>query len=34
VRGAKIWITAAIEGADSLGVGHGHGPIHHFHRFD
>jgi len=34
VRGAKIWITAAIEGADSLGVGHGHGPIHHFHQFD
>jgi hydroxymethylpyrimidine/phosphomethylpyrimidine kinase len=34
VRGAKIWITAAIEAADSLGVGHGHGPIHHFHRFD
>jgi len=23
-------VTAA---ADRLGVGHGHGPIHHFHRF-
>jgi hydroxymethylpyrimidine/phosphomethylpyrimidine kinase len=34
VRGAKIWITAAIEAADRLGIGHGHGPIHHFHRFD
>ncbi len=34
VRGAKTWITAAIEAADSLGVGHGHGPIHHFHQFD
>jgi hydroxymethylpyrimidine/phosphomethylpyrimidine kinase len=34
VRGAKIWITAAIAAADHLGVGHGHGPIHHFHRFD
>jgi len=34
VRGAKTWITAAIEAADRLGVGHGHGPIHHFHRFD
>jgi hydroxymethylpyrimidine/phosphomethylpyrimidine kinase len=34
VRGAKTWITAAIAAADRLGVGHGHGPIHHFHRFD
>jgi hydroxymethylpyrimidine/phosphomethylpyrimidine kinase len=34
VRGAKTWITAAIEAADRLGIGHGHGPIHHFHQFD
>jgi hydroxymethylpyrimidine/phosphomethylpyrimidine kinase len=34
VRHAKAWITQAIEAADRLGVGHGHGPIHHFHRFD
>lgn len=34
VRGAKTWITAAVAAADGLGVGHGHGPIHHFHRFD
>jgi hydroxymethylpyrimidine/phosphomethylpyrimidine kinase len=34
VRDAKTWITAAIAAADRLGVGHGHGPIHHFHRFD
>jgi hydroxymethylpyrimidine/phosphomethylpyrimidine kinase len=34
VRGAKTWISAAIAAADRLGVGHGHGPIHHFHRFD
>jgi hydroxymethylpyrimidine/phosphomethylpyrimidine kinase len=34
VRGAKTWITAAIAAADRLGVGHGHGPIHHFHQFD
>lgn len=34
VRGAKKWITAAIEAGDRLGVGHGHGPIHHFHQFD
>ena len=34
VRGAKTWVTAAIAAADRLGVGHGHGPIHHFHQFD
>jgi hydroxymethylpyrimidine/phosphomethylpyrimidine kinase len=34
VRDAKTWITEAIAAADRLGVGHGHGPIHHFHRFD
>ena len=33
VRNAKAWISAAIAGADRLNVGHGHGPIHHFHRF-
>jgi hydroxymethylpyrimidine/phosphomethylpyrimidine kinase len=33
VRNAKAWITAAIAAADRLAVGHGHGPIHHFHRF-
>jgi hydroxymethylpyrimidine/phosphomethylpyrimidine kinase len=33
-RHAKTWITAAIAAADRLGVGRGHGPIHHFHRFD
>jgi hydroxymethylpyrimidine/phosphomethylpyrimidine kinase len=33
VRNAKAWITAAIAAADRLDVGHGHGPIHHFHRF-
>jgi hydroxymethylpyrimidine/phosphomethylpyrimidine kinase len=34
VRGAKVYITAAIAAADRLGVGHGHGPVHHFHRLD
>jgi hydroxymethylpyrimidine/phosphomethylpyrimidine kinase len=34
VRAAKTWISAAIAAADGLGIGHGHGPIHHFHRFD
>jgi hydroxymethylpyrimidine/phosphomethylpyrimidine kinase len=33
VRNAKVWVSAAIAAADRLGVGHGHGPIHHFHRF-
>jgi hydroxymethylpyrimidine/phosphomethylpyrimidine kinase len=33
-RNAKTWVTAAIAAADRLGVGHGHGPIHHFHAFD
>jgi hydroxymethylpyrimidine/phosphomethylpyrimidine kinase len=34
VRGAKAYITAAIAAADRLGVGHGHGPVHHFYRLD
>jgi hydroxymethylpyrimidine/phosphomethylpyrimidine kinase len=34
VRTAKSWISAAIAAADHLGVGHGHGPIDHFHAFD
>ena len=33
VREAKAWISGAIKASDRLGVGHGHGPIHHFHRF-
>ena len=33
VRHAKTWISAAIAAADRLDVGHGHGPVHHFHRF-
>jgi hydroxymethylpyrimidine/phosphomethylpyrimidine kinase len=33
VRNAKTFVSAAIVAADGLGVGHGHGPIHHFHRF-
>jgi len=34
VRNAKTWVTAAIIAADRLSVGHGNGPIHHFHAFD
>ncbi len=33
VRNAKAWVSAAIAAADRLGVGHGHGPVHHFHGF-
>ena len=33
VRNAKTFVSAAIAGADRFSVGHGHGPIHHFHRF-
>jgi hydroxymethylpyrimidine/phosphomethylpyrimidine kinase len=33
VREAKAYLTAAIRGADQLRVGHGHGPVHHFHAW-
>jgi hydroxymethylpyrimidine/phosphomethylpyrimidine kinase len=33
VRAAKSYVTAAIADADTLHVGHGHGPLHHFHAF-
>jgi len=33
VVNAKTWISAAIAAADRLDVGHGNGPIHHFHGF-
>ncbi|MGQ0681308.1 bifunctional hydroxymethylpyrimidine kinase/phosphomethylpyrimidine kinase [Bradyrhizobium sp.] len=32
VRNAKAWVSAAIAAADRFSVGHGHGPIHHFHK--
>ncbi len=31
VEGAKSFVTGAI--AKALPLGHGHGPVHHFHRF-
>ena len=31
-REAKAYVTAAIAAADTLHVGHGHGPLHHFYR--
>jgi hydroxymethylpyrimidine/phosphomethylpyrimidine kinase len=33
VGAAKSYITAAIAAGGRLGVGHGHGPVHHFHRW-
>ena len=30
---AKSWLTAALSAADELEIGHGHGPVHHFHEF-
>jgi hydroxymethylpyrimidine/phosphomethylpyrimidine kinase len=30
---AKRWLTGAIRGADRLDIGHGHGPVHHFHQW-
>ncbi|MCA6126082.1 bifunctional hydroxymethylpyrimidine kinase/phosphomethylpyrimidine kinase [Bradyrhizobium sp. WSM 1704] len=33
VRNAKAWITQAIAEADRFAVGHGHGPVHHFHKY-
>ena len=32
VRNAKTFISAAIAAANRFSVGHGHGPVHHFHR--
>jgi hydroxymethylpyrimidine/phosphomethylpyrimidine kinase len=31
VQAAKTYVTAAIAAADTLHVGHGHGPLHHFY---
>lgn len=31
--GAKAYLTAALQAADEVGVGHGHGPVHHFHAW-
>lgn len=31
VSSAKIYLTAALRHADQLAIGHGSGPVHHFH---
>ncbi|MRX58742.1 bifunctional hydroxymethylpyrimidine kinase/phosphomethylpyrimidine kinase, partial [Klebsiella pneumoniae] len=33
VAEAKAWLSAALAQADSLEVGHGIGPVHHFHAW-
>jgi len=33
VADAKAYVTAALAAADELVVGHGHGPVHHFHAW-
>jgi hydroxymethylpyrimidine/phosphomethylpyrimidine kinase len=33
VRQAKAYVTDAIAAADRLSIGHGHGPVHHFHAW-
>jgi hydroxymethylpyrimidine/phosphomethylpyrimidine kinase len=33
VRAAKVYLTSAIEAADRLTIGSGHGPVHHFHAW-
>ena len=30
-RDAKAWLTEALRHAAELEIGHGHGPVHHFH---
>ena len=32
VRDARQWLAGAIAASGQLDVGHGHGPVHHFHR--
>ena len=32
VRRAQAWLHGAIRAADGLGIGSGHGPVHHFHQ--
>ncbi|KFC80506.1 bifunctional hydroxymethylpyrimidine kinase/phosphomethylpyrimidine kinase [Buttiauxella agrestis] len=33
ISAAKAWLSQALEQADSLEVGHGIGPVHHFHQW-
>ena len=33
IASAKRYVSAAIAASDTLRIGHGHGPVHHFHGF-
>ena len=33
VEQAKLYLTEALRASDQLTVGHGHGPVHHFHAW-
>jgi len=33
VRKAKTYINEAIRAGSKYKIGHGHGPVHHFHKF-
>jgi hydroxymethylpyrimidine/phosphomethylpyrimidine kinase len=33
VRDAKAYVTQALAAADTLAVGSGSGPVHHFHAW-
>jgi hydroxymethylpyrimidine/phosphomethylpyrimidine kinase len=33
VRAAKLYVTAALQSADRIKIGSGHGPVHHFHAW-
>ena len=33
VGAAKTYLTGALAAADALSVGHGPGPVNHFHKF-
>jgi hydroxymethylpyrimidine/phosphomethylpyrimidine kinase len=33
VADAKTYVTHALQAADELAIGHGHGPVHHFHAW-
>lgn len=33
VRNAKSYVSAAIAAAKDFDIGHGHGPVHHFHQW-
>ncbi|WP_181707435.1 bifunctional hydroxymethylpyrimidine kinase/phosphomethylpyrimidine kinase [Chthonobacter rhizosphaerae] len=33
VAEAKVYVTEAIRASDRLAIGHGHGPVHHFHAW-